>query len=118
MGRMKTRTNRQHRAVDAVIFESVLNTTGTSSVNFPCAHFCAAILGQAERDYQRCASAFNKRGMENVARDILFPGGLISNILIACNCEPEVYLERLRKQYPLGCDAPMRGRSSLYNASL
>ena len=112
MSRKKTKTNRQSLILDSFIYESVLNTNGTSSVDFPYATLCANIMTQAERDYQRYASSYDYSGMAKIIHEIKYPGGLVSNILAACNCGPDVYIARLKHDHPVGCDTPMRGRGA------
>jgi hypothetical protein len=73
---------------------------------FPMSSLCSAILLQIEHDWRSAASAYDNNALDKVRREILYPSGLVTNILECCDCSPEKFLTRLEEMFPLGCSRP------------
>lgn len=105
MKKQKHKGRRQNSPLEAWVYQTALSLAerGSNRAQFPLPTLCAGILIQIEHDYRNAASASNRHKIAEIRNEILFPGGVVANILECCDCDPENYLAKLEAKYPLGC---------------
>ena len=109
----KPNIRRQNSATESWAFATILRSPQqySGAREFPYLTLCVGIINQIERDWMSAANAYDYSGIKRLEYEISYPDGVVVNILEACNSSPERYIEKLRKDYPMGCEIPDKRRS-------
>lgn len=108
MSKRHGRPRKRYDAFEGYMYRSALSAAAhhINRIEFPMVQLCSAVLAQTEQDWHSAAAARDRVELNKLRHEITYSGGLISSILDACDCEPELFIAKLEREYPLGCQKP------------